>query len=859
MITMRRSLAMMATILLGLVMGPACLGSAHAAEVLVAAVLPASRAVAVNATATAFATIINTASTTAQNCSIALPPGFTQATFSYQTTNPTTNQVTGSPNTPVSIAAGGSQTFVFSVKPTAAFTQADIPLRFSCASGETAAVISGVNTFLLTASNQATPDVVALAATVSNDGIVRTPGTAATGAFAVATVNVGTAGPVVASVDTGNATVNAGFTICQTDAQAACLQPPSSSVTTSFNQNQTGTFSVFVTSYGTVIPLDPANVRVFVRFRIASGSVGATSVAVQTQITLGGGGGSLQLGAVNVNAPPGSVVSPTEFAASTTSLPASLPAGIASLNSAYAITLTNPLGAPDNGLNAPVNIRVPYGGLGVTDPSRLAVLHYDSATGAYEPTTIHDIDTTNQTITFDSRAFSSFVLVLLNAGLPPSAFASNFVPVSNGFAIVNNGNQYLSPGGNCVGMSSFTLWYYQNRGAGLYSHYSTDNQPASIQDLVATRAHVQQSAFWGNLINHVNDVSGQRAHPDWTVYWLRNYLTSFQTPFVVVAGYAAFANAHAILVYGYDANFFYLYDPNHPGIIGKLPYTLDGFGTYDVFDRFAFIGRASFGSTGNYAQLATEADGGFLASTDLHLASPQQGATLNQRQIQLAGYLDGHLNQQSQVYYWQNGLAAFNSADVSEGAFNKTIDVASGKNTVVVLAGVRAYSGQVSTSLANAAARIVTFTGPPAAKFRSTLNWNEDDTDVDQYVTEPTGDTSWYSDHTTAAGLTLDFDNTGGYGPENTTIEAASTPIPGVYTVRLHYYSDHGTGQAVDGTVTITVNERSVDPSKPQVGPVIKRWTIGVSNPSNHEPGDTGPDWVDIADVDVVNGSITLR
>jgi uncharacterized protein YfaP (DUF2135 family) len=846
-------------LVLGLVMASGEFLPADAADSLVAAVLPASRAVAVNVTATAFATIINAGGSTAQSCSLGLPPGFTQATFSYQTTNPATNQVTGTPDTPVTIPAGASQTFVFSVKPTVAFAQADIALRFSCTSGQAAASISGVNTFLLTASNQATADIVALAATVSNDGIVRTPGTAAAGAFSVATINVGTAGTVTASVDTGIALVNATFSICQTNALAQCLQPAGPSVTTSFGQNQTGTFSVFVTSNGTVIPLDPATTRAFVRFRLGGSSVGATSVAVETQITLGHNGGSLQLGSVNINAPPGSIVSGTDFAASTTPLPAPLPSGFTSLNSTYAVTLANALGAPDNGLNAPVNVKVPYGGLGVTDPSRLSVLHYNGTSGAYEPATIHEVDTANQTITFDSRSFSSFALVILNAALPSSASAPNFVPNSNGFAIVNNGNQYLSLGGNCVGMTSFSLWYYQNRGAGLFSHYSTANQPASIQDLVATRAHVQQSAFWGNLINNVNDVTGQRAHPDWTAFQLRAYLALLRVPFVVVAGTPSFFNAHAILIYGYDQNNFFIYDPNVPGQTGLLPYTVNGFGTYSAagltFDRFAVIGRSSFGSTGNYTQLAAEADGGFLASTDLTVTSPQQNATVNSRQTQLTGSLGGSLNQQSQVYYWQNGLPAFNSAGVSGGTFDKTIDVASGSNTVVVLAGVQAYGGQVSTSLANAAARIVGFTGRPGAKFRSTLNWNQDDTDVDQYVTEPTGETAWYSDRTTAAGLTLDFDNTRGFGPENTTIETASTPIAGVYTVRLHYYSDHGTQQAVNGTVTVAVNERASNP----VGPVTRQWTIGVSNSSNAGPGKTGPDWVDIADVDVVQGTITLR
>jgi uncharacterized protein YfaP (DUF2135 family) len=720
----------------------------------------------------------------------------------------------------------------------------------------------------LTASTQATADIVALAATVSNDGIARTPGTAATGAFSVAAINVGAAANVIASVDTGGAAVNATFAICETNAQALCLQPPSPSVNTSFTQGQPKTFSIFVTSNGTLIPLDPARTRAFVRFKVTGSSVGATSVAVQTQITLGYNGGSLQLGSVNVSAAAGSIVSGTDFAASPTSAPAPLPLGFQALSSAYDIALTNPAGVPDNGLNAPVNVTLPYGNLGVTDASRLTVLHYDANAGAYQPTTIQNIDTANQTITFDSRRFSAFVLAVLNAVLPNSTAAPNFTPSSNGFAIRNCGEQYLAPGGNCVGMSSFALWYYQNRGGGLFSRYPTTNNSvvscspffsppplrASVQDLVATLAHVNQSVYWSNLLLFANVAPWQQLNPAPVVFALRSYLAIFRVPVVLVVGSQLGRFEHAVLVYGYDQSNFLIYDPNYPGQVKTLSYNSFGFGTYDgTYTRFAVIGVSSFGSPATYQQLASQADGGFAGATNLTVTSPAQGATVNSRQTQLSGSLAANVNGQSQVQYWQNGLSAFNTLGTSP--FSKTIDVASGLNTVVVLAGVPAYDGHLSSTLLNAVAKIVTFNGQSGARFRATLNWNQANTDVDQYVTEPTGATAWYAASTTASGLKLDFDNTSGFGPENTTIEAASTPIPGIYRVRLHYYSDHLTRQVASGQVTITVNERAVN----QVGPLTKQWSISVSNPNNDQPGAPGPDWVDIADVNVVSGTITLR
>jgi hypothetical protein len=46
----------------------------------------------------------------------------------------------------------------------------------------------GLNTVLLSASANPVPDIVALGATLSGDGIVNIPGVAGIGAFAVATI-----------------------------------------------------------------------------------------------------------------------------------------------------------------------------------------------------------------------------------------------------------------------------------------------------------------------------------------------------------------------------------------------------------------------------------------------------------------------------------------------------------------------------------------------------------------------------------------------------------------------------------------------------------------------------------------------
>jgi hypothetical protein len=250
---------------------------------LLAAMLPSSRSVQVGVPATAFATIINAGSVTATGCGISVISAI-PANFSYQSTDPATNQVTGSPNTPVNIASGAAQSFVISLTPTTPIMSTDVQFNYSCNNASSAPNFIGLNTLLFSASATPVPDIVALAATLTNDGIVNIPGANGTGAFAVATVNVGASGSITASADTGSASLPLNIFLCETNpATAQCISAIGPSVTTQINANATPTFAILVQGGG-VVPFDPATNRIFVRFK-DSGNVtrGSTSVAVRTQ------------------------------------------------------------------------------------------------------------------------------------------------------------------------------------------------------------------------------------------------------------------------------------------------------------------------------------------------------------------------------------------------------------------------------------------------------------------------------------------------------------------------------------------------------------------------------------------------
>ncbi len=255
------------------------------AQVTFASVLPGSRSVALGTPATVFATVINAGSTDLTGCQISAavtaPAGLA---LSYQTTDPATNALTGTPNTPVTIAANnGVQSFLISYQGSTPFDAPSMPIDFDCAGAMPATVVTGVDTVDLLMSSTPVADIIALSATPTANGVISVPA-GSTGAFAVASTNIGVGSQITVSVDTGSVTLPVNLTLCQSNPSTGqCLAAPTASVNLNYQAGTTPTFSVFAQATGT-IPFAPATNRVFVRFEDASGDLhGSTSVAVQAQ------------------------------------------------------------------------------------------------------------------------------------------------------------------------------------------------------------------------------------------------------------------------------------------------------------------------------------------------------------------------------------------------------------------------------------------------------------------------------------------------------------------------------------------------------------------------------------------------
>lgn len=253
---------------------------AQAPVSLASAVLPTSRSVEVGVAATAFATVINDSAEAASDCRIGPALPFS-GTFTYRETN-AANEAIGPVNPALDIEPGGAATVVMSFAASETLAPTDVALNFSCANSAPAGILLGINTLTLSASATPVPDMITLTSTLSQDGVVSVP-TDGASAFGVSTVNVGAAGTLTATVDTGSENLSAVLSLCETTEFGDCLESPSDSVTRFVDVTTSGTYSVFVQASGD-IPFDPATNRVFVRFRDEQGVLrGSSSVAIRTQ------------------------------------------------------------------------------------------------------------------------------------------------------------------------------------------------------------------------------------------------------------------------------------------------------------------------------------------------------------------------------------------------------------------------------------------------------------------------------------------------------------------------------------------------------------------------------------------------
>lgn len=538
----------------------------------------------------------------------------------------------------------------------------------------------------------------------------------------------------------------------------------------------------------------------------------------------------------------------------------------------------------------PVSITVPF-----TDITKVPVPYYVDSTGKLHPMQLMAIDRTAETFTFYTFHASWFTWILADTAYAPGPediVNTGYSPEADGFQIGNWGNEHNREG-ECFGMTSFSLWYFMNKKAekgNFYPKYMSVVSPNDWwhggafvgQDIIATRAFTSIAQMWTTFYKNVFDEQILMSDEDRYVF-LRNTMLNNGVPVLVHLSHKNGDDGnHSVLAYAINDidGTISVYDPIYPNTSKTITYnksnkTFDaynplgiGLGTYDGItfvgtgDWLPFVDGDTLQLYEPYQNILDDADANFQGSNNatINVTSHANDQQVTERNITLSGHIDSGevLITQLVVFVGSNQFRVNVGQD---GAFSLVIPLESGNNYIqFVTEGVGMICGDsgcsypIVTVTNNMISDFIINLNIPTAAILVTLTWDTNDTDIDTYVIDPTGDYSSYYHKVTADGGELDYDITTGYGPEHWTLMTTDTVrYDQPYKVRLHYYSDHDNGPS-NYTVSIKLYEGTS-----RVQEYWYRGNLAVSNPSNNSPDGSGADWVDIADITLTQTQTASR
>jgi hypothetical protein len=318
--------------------------------------------------------------------------------------------------------------------------------------------------------------------------------------------------------------------------------------------------------------------------------IGVSVIVAQATITSAAGGtitvtgGGNPLSGTQVIIPPGALGDPTDTITLgyTTGLPAPLPpkaAGIVPLFP-YAITLTKTGPTP---FQADIQVTMPFTATALGANDYPLVGYWSANLQSYEPALVVSFDRTAGLVTFETKHFTSFVVLavpglvdMLSGNIPFApqfvSIDTGFTPAVDGFEIENFSSIFLSAssggGGVCFGLTSYAAWYFSaikpTSNEGLFSHYQAASDPGlthiAQEDAVA-REVVERT--YAETIKDTALVDGQSDAQ--TVYSFIAWMLLSGGPQLAVVAPGA-TSSHSVLVYNWEARSLSLgiYDPNVP-------------------------------------------------------------------------------------------------------------------------------------------------------------------------------------------------------------------------------------------------------------------------------------------------------
>lgn len=507
----------------------------------------------------------------------------------------------------------------------------------------------------------------------------------------------------------------------------------------------------------------------------------------------------------------------------------------------------------------PVRISVRFAG----DPELVPVPYYIDDNGRLNPVQLVEIDREGGYFVFETFHASLFTWIYEHTiGIPvaqaPAIIDTTYRPGNDGFQISNTGSQF-NRGGECFGMTSFSLWYYMNKksssGEFFGKYYNFVNGSTSIrgQNVIATRAFISIAQQWNTYYNNI--VSREIGLSDKEQYaTIKNSISNTLRPVLIyLYGHSSSTATHSVLAYSIKEtsnSTIAIYDPNYPNTTREITFDISSmeFQPYSGYSGVVFNGDGSLRLNEPYQNILDDADANFQGSTGatITISSHTSGQQVYSTNVTLVGKVDSGqvLATRIRVFVGSNQFTYDLNHD---GSFSIPINLQSGINHLQFVIDGKDSNGNITlldmpNNLKAAGYTLDAIIN--SSKILVTVTWDKDDTDVDTYVIDPRGDYSSYYHMFTADGGELDRDITTGFGPEHWTLETRDTiRYFEPYSIRLHYYSDHGHG-SVNYTVSVKLYEGTTRE--------VTYWytgNLGQSNPYNYRQSDVGPDWVDVATI----------
>jgi len=500
----------------------------------------------------------------------------------------------------------------------------------------------------------------------------------------------------------------------------------------------------------------------------------------------------------------------------------------------------------DSNFLQPVEVTVPYTEVNTPTP------FYIDSNNQLRPVLVKSIDRTNKTFTFVTTHASLWTWIVDIFTDSPDE-DSGFRSTDDGFKIANRGS-IINNRGECFSMTTFAQWYYDEKmetKGEFYNKYmnfvgrDSNGDNLTGQDVIATRAFsaANQSWNWSEFIlPNINTDDEYRYNAIVTA--LKTTQRPVNLSIKRVNSEGDFIGGHAVLAFGVDEadGQLFIYDPNYPGQTREIIYDVDEkeFQQYGNYSKFFLNGTGTYDLRESYENILEDADHNFTSDNNpqISITSHQNGDTIYTRVITLTGVVESSEVLIKTIEIFLLGEKFSTNVD-DEGNFSLEISLGVGEQSFRFVTK-DAYGTTISPNNMDTEPFSLNVDLDTSVML-VTLTWDKDDTDLDLYVIDPGGDYSCFYNEETADGGELDIDITEGYGPEHWTLSSNDTIRwnQEYYTVRVHYYSDHGNG-GTNYKLSVLLYEGSNREVE-----YIKTGYLSANSEENDSPTGIGADWAE--------------